>query len=165
MPLVDPEQHAGHDVADKKADKGVKQVSVERNVVLHIENPFKREPDLSSYSDPYGFAPLPPGLEVTPAKTVDDDGFDSEDDAAELERLGYVSDPAFCFRQYARWEITPKGKSHASDKAEYLKRREAWARQQRQHERDQFVREILIAVTSATVGSIVTRLIAGRRCP
>lgn len=149
-------------MADKKADKGVKQVSVERNVVLHIENPFKKGPDFSSYSDPCGFAPLPPGLEVTLAKMVDGGGFDSEDDAAELERLGYVNDLTFYFRQYARWEITPKGKSYASDKAEYLKRREAWARQQRQHERGQFVREILIAVISATIGSIVTQLIAGR---
>lgn len=162
MPLVGPEQHTGHDVADKKADKGVKQVSVERNVVLHIENPFKKEPDFSGYSDPYGFAPLPPGLEVTLAKMVDDDGFDSEDDAAELERLGYVSDLTFYFRQYARWEITPKGKSYASDKAEYIERREAWARRQQQHERGQFVREILIAVISAAIGSIVTQLIAGR---
>lgn len=148
-------------MADKKADKGVKQVSVERNDVLHIENPFKKEPDFSGYSDPYGFAPLPPGLEVTLAKMVDD-GFDSEDDAAELERLGYVSDLTFYFRQYARWEITPKGKSYASDKAEYIERREAWARRQQQHERDQFVREILIAVIGAVIGSIVTQLIAGR---
>lgn len=162
MPLVDPEQHAGHDVADKKADKGVKQVSVERSVVLHIENPFKKEPDFSGYSDPYGFAPLPPGLEATLAKMVDGGGFDSEDDANELERLGYVSDLTFYFRQYVRWEITPKGKSYASDKAEYLKRREAWAMRQRQHERDQFVREILIAVIGAVIGSIVTQLIAGR---
>ena len=148
-------------MADKKADKGVKQVSVERNVVLHIENPFQKEPDFSSYSDPYGFAPLPPGLEATLAKMVDD-GFDSEDDAAELERLGYVSDLTFYFRQYARWEITPKGKSYASDKAAYLERREAWARRQRQHERDQFARDILIAAIGATIGSIVTQLIAGR---
>lgn len=149
-------------MADKKADKGVKQVPVERNVVLHIENPFKKEPDFSSYSDPYGFAPLPPGLEVTLAKMVDDGGFDSEDDANELERLGYVSDLTFYFRQYAKWEITPKGKSYASDKAAYLERREAWARRQRQHERDQFAREILIAVIGAVIGSIVTQLIAGR---
>lgn len=162
MPLVDPEQHAGHDVADEKADNSVKQVSVERNVVLHIENPFKKEPDFSSYSDPYGFAPLPPGLEATLAKMVDDDGFDSEDDAAELERLGYVSDLTFYFRQYARWEITPKGKSYASDKAAYLERREAWARQRRQDERGRFIREILIAAIGAAVGSIVTQLIAGR---
>lgn len=162
MPLVDPEQHAGHNVADEKADKGVKQVSVERSVVLHIENPFKKGPDFSGYSDPYGFVPLPPGLEATLAKMVDDGGFDSEDDAAELERLGYVSDLTFYFRQYARWEITPKGKSYASDKAEYLERREAWARRQRQHERGQFAREILIAAISATIGSIVTQLIAGR---
>lgn len=162
MPLEEPQQHAGHDVADEKADKGVKQVSVERSVVLHIENPFKKEPDFSSYSDPYGFAPLLPGLEATLAKMVDGGGFDSEDDAAELERLGYVSDLTFYFRQYARWEITPKGKSYASDKAAYLERREAWARQQRQHERGQFVREILIAVISAAIGSIVTQLIAGR---
>nr|DAQ98568.1 MAG TPA: hypothetical protein [Caudoviricetes sp.] len=149
-------------MADEKADEGVKQVPVERSVVLHIKNPFKKEPDFSGYSDPYGFAPLPPGLEATLAKMVDDGGFDSEDDAAELERLGYVSDLTFYFRQYARWEITPKGKSYASDKAEYLKRREAWVRQQRQHERGQFAREILIAVISATIGSIVTQLIAGR---
>lgn len=161
MPLEELQQHAGHDVADKKADEGVKQVPVERSVVLHIENPFKKEPDFSGYSDPYGFAPLPPGLEATLAKMVDD-GFDSEGDAAELERLGYVSDLTFYFRQYARWEITPKGKSYASDKAEYLKRREAWARRQRQHERGQFVREILIAVIGAVIGSIVTQLIAGR---
>lgn len=162
MPLVDPEQHAGHDVADEKADEGVKQVSVERNVVLHIENPFKKEPDFSGYSDPYGFAPLPPGLEATLAKMVDDGGFDSEDDANELERLGYVCDLVFHFRQYISYEITPKGKSYASDKAAYLERREAWARQQRQHERGQFAREILIAAISATIGSIVTQLIAGR---
>lgn len=149
-------------MADEKADEGVKQVPVERSVVLHIENPFKKEPDFSGYSDPYGFAPLPPGLETTLAKVVDDGGFDSEDDANELERLGYISDPTFYFRQYARWEITPKGKSYASDKAEYLERREAWARQQRQHERGQFVREMLIAVISAAIGSIVTQLIAGR---
>ena len=149
-------------MADKKTDEGVKQVSVERSVVLHIENPFKEEPDFSGYADPYSFAPLPPGLEATLAKMVDDGGFDSKDDANELERLGYISDLTFYFRQYARWEITPKGKSYASDKAEYLKRREAWARRQRQHERDQFVREILIAVISATVGSIVTQLIVRR---
>lgn len=149
-------------MADEKADEGVKQVSVERSVVLHIENPFKKEPDFSGYSDPYGFAPLPPGLEATLAKLVGGGGFDSEDDANELERLGYVCDLVFHFRQYISYEITPKGKSYASDKAEYLKRREAWARQQRQHERDQFVREILIAVISATIGSIVTQLIAGR---
>lgn len=148
-------------MADEKADEGVKQVSVERSVVLHIENPFKKEPDFSGYSDPYGFVPLPPGLEATLAKMVDD-GFDREDDAVELERLGYISDLTFYFRQYARWEITPKGKSYASDKAEYLKRREAWARRQQQHERDQFVREILIAVISATIGSIVTQFIVGR---
>ncbi len=162
MPLEERQQHAGHDVADEKADKGVKQVSVERSVVLHIENPFKKEPDFSGYSDPYGFAPLPPGLEATLAKMVDDGGFDSEDDANELERLGYVSDLTFYFRQYARWEITPKGKSYASDKAAYLERREAWARQRRQHERGQFAREILIAVIGAVIGSIVTQLIAGR---
>lgn len=149
-------------MADKKADKGVKQVSVERNVVLHIENPFKKEPDFSSYSDPYGFAPLPPGLEATLAKMVDGGGFDSEDDANELERLGYISDLTFYFRQYARWEITPKGKSYASDKAAYLERREAWARQRRQDERGRFIREILIAAIGAAVGSIVTQLIAGR---
>lgn len=162
MPLEEPQQHAGHDVADEKADQKIEQVPVERSVVLHIENPFKKEPDFSGYSDPYGFAPLPPGLEATLAKMVDDGGFDSEDDAAELERLGYVSDLTFYFRQYARWEITPKGKSYASDKAEYLERREAWARRQRQHERDQFAREILIAVIGAAIGSIVTQLIAGR---
>lgn len=162
MPLEEPQQHAGHDVADEKADKGVKQVSVERNVVLHIENPFKKEPDFSGYSDPYGFAPLPPGLEATLAKMVDDGGFDSEDDANELERLGYISDLTFYFRQYARWEITPKGKSYASDKAAYLERREAWARQRRQDERGRFIREILIAAIGAAVGSIVTQLIAGR---
>lgn len=162
MPLEEPQQHTGHDVADEKADKGVKQVSVERSVVLHIENPFKKEPDFSGYSDPYGFAPLPPGLEATLAKMVDDGGFDSEDDAAELERLGYVSDLTFYFRQYARWEITPKGKSYASDKAAYLERREAWARQRRQDERGRFIREILIAAIGAAVGSIVTQLIAGR---
>lgn len=162
MPLDKPEQHAGHDVADEKADKGVKQVSVERNVVLHIENPFKKEPDFSGYSDPYGFAPLPPGLEATLAKMVDDGGFDSEDDANELERLGYVSDLTFYFRQYAKWEITPKGKSYASDKAAYLERREAWARQRRQDERGRFIREILIAAIGAAIGSIVTQLIAGR---
>lgn len=162
MPLEEPQQHAGHDVADEKADKGVKQVSVERNVVLHIENPFKKEPDFSGYSDPYGFAPLPPGLEATLAKMVDGGGFDSEDDANELERLGYVSDLTFYFRQYARWEITPKGKSYASDKAAYLERREAWARQRRQDERGRFIREILIAAIGAAVGSIVTQLIAGR---
>lgn len=149
-------------MADEKADQKIEQVPVERSVVLHIENPFKKEPDFSGYSDPYGFAPLPPGLEATLAKMVDDGGFDSEDDAAELERLGYVSDLTFYFRQYARWEITPKGKSYASDKAEYLERREAWARRQRQHERDQFAREILIAVIGAAIGSIVTQLIAGR---
>ena len=149
-------------MADKKADKGVKQVSVERNVVLHIENPFKKEPDFSGYSDPYGFAPLPPSLEATLAKMVDGGGFDSEDDANELERLGYVSDLTFYFRQYARWEITPKGKSYASDKAAYLERREAWARQRRQDERGRFIREILIAAIGAAVGSIVTQLIAGR---
>lgn len=149
-------------MADEKADKGVKQVSVERNVVLHIENPFKKEPDFSGYSDPYGFAPLPPGLEATLAKMVDDDGFDSEDDANELERLGYVSDLTFYFRQYAKWEITPKGKSYASDKAAYLERREAWARQRRQDERGRLIREILIAAIGAAVGSIVTQLIAGR---
>lgn len=98
MPLVDPEQHAGYDVADEKADEGVKQVSVERNVVLHIENPFKKEPDFSGYSDPYGFAPLSPGLEATLEKMVSGDGFDSEDDANELERLGYISDLTFYFR-------------------------------------------------------------------
>lgn len=162
MPLEEPQQHAGHDVADEKADKGVKQVSVERSVVLHIENPFKKEPDFSGYSDPYGFAPLPPGLEATLAKMVDDGGFDSEDDANELERLGYISDLTFYFRQYARWEITPKGKSYASDKAAYLERREAWARQRRQDERGQFAREILIAVVGAVIGSIVTQLIARR---
>lgn len=162
MPLEEPQQHAGHDVADEKADKGVKQVPVERSVVLHIENPFKNEPDFSGYSDPYGFAPLPPGLEATLAKMVDGGGFDSEDDANELERLGYVSDLTFYFRQYARWEITPKGKSYASDKAAYLERREAWARQRRQDERGRFVREILIAVIGAAIGSIVTQLIAGR---
>lgn len=149
-------------MADEKADEGVKQVPVERSVVLHIENPFKKEPDFSSYSDPYGFAPLPPGLEATLAKMVDGGGFDSEDDANELERLGYISDLNFYFRQYARWEITPKGKSYASDKAAYLERREAWARQQRQYERGQFAREILIAVIGAAIGSIVTQLIAGR---
>lgn len=149
-------------MADEKADKGVKQVSVERNVVLHIKNPFKKEPDFSGYSDPYGFAPLPPCLEATLAKMVDDGGFDSEDDANELERLGYVSDLTFYFRQYAKWEITPKGKSYASDKAEYIERREAWAKQRRQDERGQFAREILIAAISATIGSIVTQLIAGR---
>lgn len=116
-------------MADEKADEGVKQVSVERSVVLHIENPFKKEPDFSGYSDPYGFAPLPPGLEATLAKMVDDGGFDSEDDANELERLGYVCDLVFHFRQYISYEITPKGKSYASDKAAYLERREAWARQ------------------------------------
>lgn len=162
MPLVDSEQHAGHDVADEKADKGVKQVSVERNVVLHIENPFKKEPDFSGYSDPYGFAPLPPGLEATLAKMVDGGGFDSEDDANELERLGYVSDLTFYFRQYAKWEITPKGKSYASDKAAYLERREAWARRRQRDERGRFIREILIAAIGAAVGSIVTQLIAGR---
>jgi len=162
MPLEEPQQHAGHDVADEKADKGVKQVSVERSVVLHIENPFKKEPDFSGYSDPYGFAPLPPGLEATLAKMVDDGGFDSEDDANELERLGYISDLTFYFRQYARWEITPKGKSYASDKAEYIERREAWARQRRQDERGRFIREILIAAIGAVIGSIVTQLIAGR---
>lgn len=162
MPLEEPQQQAGHDVADEKADQKIEQVPVERSVVLHIENPFKKEPDFSGYSDPYGFAPLPPGLEATLAKMVDGGGFDSEDDANELERLGYVSDLTFYFRQYARWEITPKGKSYASDKAEYLERREAWARRQRQHERDQFAREILIAVIGAAVGSIVTQLIAGR---
>lgn len=88
MPLEEPQQHAGHDVADEKADKGVKQVPVERSVVLHIENPFKKEPDFSGYSDPYGFAPLPPGLEATLAKMVDDGGFDNRDNAIELERLG-----------------------------------------------------------------------------
>ena len=162
MPLEEPQQHAGHDVADEKADKGVKQVSVERSVVLHIENPFKKEPDFSGYSDPYGFAPLPPGLEATLANMVDDGGFDSEDDANELERLGYISDLTFYFRQYARWEITPKGKSYASDKAEYIERREAWARQRRQDERGRFIREILIAAIGAVIGSIVTQLIAGR---
>lgn len=162
MPLEEPQQHAGHDVADEKADEGVKQVSVERSVVLHIENPFKKEPDFSGYSDPYGFAPLPPGLEATLAKMVDGGGFDSEDDANELERLGYVSDLTFYFRQYAKWEITPKGKSYASDKAAYLERREAWARQRRQDERGRFIREILIAAIGAAVGSIVTQLIAGR---
>lgn len=129
---------------------------------MHIENPFRSEPDFSGYADPYGFAPLPTRLETTLAKMVDDGGFDSEDDANELERLGYISDLTFYFQQYARWEITPKGKAYASDKAEYLKRREAWARQQRQHERDQLVREILIAVIGAVIGSIVTQLIAGR---
>lgn len=162
MPLEEPQQHAGHDVADEKADQKIKQVSVERNVVLHIENPFKKEPDFSGYSDPYGFAPLPPGLEATLAKMVDDGGFDSEDDANELERLGYVSDLTFYFRQYAKWEITPKGKSYASDKAAYLERREAWARQRRQDERGRFIREILIAAIGAAIGSIVTQLIAGR---
>lgn len=149
-------------MADEKADEKIEQVPVERSVVLHIENPFKKEPDFSGYSDPYGFAPLPPGLEATLAKMVDGGGFDSEDDANELERLGYINDLNFYFRQYARWEITPKGKSYASDKAEYLERREAWARQQRQHERGQFAREILIAVIGAVIGSIVTQLIAGR---
>lgn len=149
-------------MADEKADQKIEQVPVERSVVLHIENPFKKEPDFSGYSDPYGFAPLPPGLEATLAKMVDGGGFDSEDDANELERLGYISDLTFYFRQYTRWEITPKGKSYASDKAEYLERREAWARQQRQHERGQFAREILIAVVGAVIGSIVTQLIAGR---
>lgn len=149
-------------MADEKADQKIEQVPVERSVVLHIENPFKKEPDFSGYSDPYGFAPLPPGLEATLAKMVDGGGFDSGDDANELERLGYISDLTFYFRQYARWEITPKGKSYASDKAEYLERREAWARQQRQHERGQFAREILIAVVGAVIGSIVTQLIAGR---
>lgn len=162
MPLEEPQQHAGHDVADEKADKGVKQVSVERSVVLHIENPFKKEPDFSSYSDPYGFAPLSPGLESTLEKMASGDGFDSEDDANELERLGYISDLTFYFRQYARWEITPKGKSYASDKAAYLERREAWARQRRQDEHGRFIREILIAAIGAAVGSIVTQLIAGR---
>ena len=162
MPLEEPQQHAGHDVADEKADQKIEQVPVERSVVLHIENPFKKEPDFSGYSDPYGFAPLPPGLEATLAKMVDGGGFDSEDDANELERLGYARDLVFHFRQYISYEITPKGKSYASDKAEYLKRREAWARRQRQHERDQFVREILIAVIGAVIGSIVTQLIAGR---
>lgn len=149
-------------MADEKADKGVKQVSIERSVVLHIENPFKKEPDFSGYSDPYGFAPLPPALEATLAKMVDGGGFDSEDDAAELERLGYVCDLVFHFRQYISYEITPKGKSYASDKAAYLERREAWTKRQRQHERGQFAREILIAAISATIGSIVTQLIAGR---
>lgn len=161
MPLEERQQHAGHDVADEKANQKIEQVSVERSVVLHIENPFKKEPDFSGYSDPYGFAPLPPGLEATLAKMVDD-GFDSEDDANELERLGYISDLTFYFRQYARWEITPKGKSYASDKAAYLERREAWARQRRQDERGRFIREILIAAIGAAVGSIVTQLIAGR---
>lgn len=92
-------------MADEKADEGVKQVPVERSVVLHIENPFKKEPDFSGYSDPYGFAPLPPGLEATLAKMVDDGGFDSEDDANELERLGYISDLTF-------WEVmTMKAKN------------------------------------------------------
>lgn len=149
-------------MADEKADQKIEQVPVERSVVLHIENPFKKEPDFSGYSDPYGFAPLPPGLEATLAKMVDGGGFDSRDNAIELERLGYISDLTFYFRQYARWEITPKGKSYAFDKAEYLKRREAWARRQRQHERGQFAREILIAVIGAVIGSIVTQLIAGR---
>lgn len=162
MPLDEPEQHAGHEVADEKADKGVKQVSVEGNVVLHIENPFKKEPDFSGYSDPYGFAPLPPGLEATLAKMVDDDGFDSEDSAVELERLGYVRDLVFHFRQYVSYEITPRGKSYASDKDAYLERREAWARRRQQNERGRFIREILIAVIGAAVGSIVTQLIAGR---
>lgn len=162
MPLEEPQQHAGHDVADEKADEGVKQIPVERSVVLHIENPFKKEPDFSGYSDPYGFAPLPPGLEATLAKMVDDDGFDSEDNAVELERLGYVRDLVFHFRQYVSYEITPRGKSYASDKDAYLERREAWARQQQQNERDRFIREILIAAIGAAVGSIVTQLIAGR---
>lgn len=129
---------------------------------MHIENPFRSEPDFSGYADPYGFAPLPTRLETTLAKMVDEGGVDSRENAVELEELGYVRDLVFYFRQYAKWEITPKGKSYASDKAEYLKRREAWARQQRQHERGQFVREILIAVISATIGSIVTQLIVGR---
>lgn len=149
-------------MADEKADQKIEQVPVERSVVLHIGNPFKKEPDFSGYSDPYGFAPLPPGLEATLAKMVDDGGFHSEDDANELERLGYVCDLVFHFRQYISYEITPKGKSYASDKAAYLKRREAWARRQRQHERGQFAREILIAVIGAVIGSIVTQLIAGR---
>lgn len=128
----------------------------------HFENPFKKEPDFSGYSDPYGFAPLPPGLEATLAKMVDDDGFDSEDNAVELERLGYVRDLVFHFRQYVSYEITPRGKSYASDKAAYLERREAWARRRQQDERSRFIREILIAAIGAAFGSIVMQLIAGR---
>ena len=149
-------------MADEKADQKIEQVPVERSVVLHIENPFKKEPDFSGYSVPYGFAPLPPGLEATLAKMVNDDGFDSENNAVELERLGYVRDLVFHFRQYVSYEITPRGKSYASDKDADLERREAWARQRRQDERGRFIREILIAAIGAAVGSIVTQLIAGR---
>lgn len=133
--------------------------------MLHIENPFKKEPDFSGYSDPYGFAPLPPGLEATLEKMASGDGFDSEDDANELERLGYISDLTFYFRQYARWEITPKGKSYASDKTEYEKRRDAWAKRQKQDERGKLVRDLLMASVGAIVGAfagaIATALIIG----
>lgn len=165
MPLVDPEQHAGHDEADEKADQKIEQVPVERSVMMHIENPFRSEPDFSGYADPYGFAPLPTRLETTLAKMVDEGGFDSRENAVELEELGYVRDLVFYFRQYAKWEITPKGKSYASDKAEYEKRRDAWAKRQKQNERGKLVRDLLMAsvgaIVGAVAGAIATALIIG----
>lgn len=165
MPLVDPEQHAGHDEADEKTDQKIEQVSVERSVVFHFKNPFNQEPDYSGYIDPYGFTPLPSSLEATLAKMVSDDGFDSEDNANELERLGYVRDLVFHFRQYVSYEITPKGKSYVSDKAEYEKRRDAWAKRQKQDERGKLARDLLIAsvgaIVGAVAGAIATALIIG----
>lgn len=70
---------------------------------MHIENPFRSEPDFSGYADLYGFTPLPTRLETTLAEMIDEGEFDSRENAVELEELGYVRDLVFYFRQYAKW--------------------------------------------------------------